>query len=222
LDADTVVANVDAQHLYRDLVDEPKHLRALDKAGQSTSGVVVLVGARGTTPNIAHHNVWFSADYEREFTQIANGELPSDPTIYACVSSITDPSQAPAGHENWFLLVNAPAGTSLDGEYSNYGNNIVNRLAQVGPDLRNRALFIETIGPMDLEKRYRAPGGAIYGTSSNGRNAAFRRPNNRGPLKGLYLVGGSSHPGGGLPMVAISARIVDDAINQDLNGTRHR
>ena len=56
----------------------------------------MLVGARGTTPNIAHHNVWFSADYEREFTQIANGELPSDPTIYACVSSITDPSQAPA------------------------------------------------------------------------------------------------------------------------------
>ena len=222
LDADTVVANVDAQHLYRDLVDEPKHLRALDKAGKSTSGVVVLVGARGTTPNIAHHNVWFSADYEREFTQIANGELPSDPTIYACVSSITDPSQAPAGHENWFLLVNAPAGTSLDGEYSNYGNDIVNRLAQVGPDLRNRALFIETIGPMDLEKRYRAPGGAIYGTSSNGRNAAFRRPNNRGPLKGLYLVGGSSHPGGGLPMVAVSARIVDDVIDQDLNGTRHR
>ena len=138
------------------------------------------------------------------------------------MSSITDPSQAPAGHENWFLLVNAPAGTSLDGEYSNYGNDIVNRLAQVGPDLRSRALFIETIGPMDLGKRYRAPDGAIYGTSSNGRNAAFRRPNNRGPLKGLYLVGGSSHPCGGLPMVAISARIVDDAINQDLNGIRHR
>jgi phytoene dehydrogenase-like protein len=83
-------------------------------------------------------------------------------------------------------------------------------------------LFIETIGPADLEKRYRAPGGAIYGTSSNGRKAAFRRPNNRGPLKGLYLVGGSSHPGGGLPMVAISARIVDDAITHDLNGARHR
>ncbi len=221
LDADVVIANVDARHLYGELLEEPKQLRTLDKAGRSTSGVVVLVGVRGTTPNIAHHNVWFSSDYEREFTQIAQGEVPSDPTIYACVSAVTDPSQAPAGHENWFLLVNAPAGATLDAQ-TDYGQVIVDRLAKVGPDLRSRALFIETIGPADLEKRYRAPGGAIYGTSSNGRKAAFRRPNNRGPLKGLYLVGGSSHPGGGLPMVAISARIVDDAIAHDLNGARHR
>ena len=222
LDAEIVVANVDAQHLYRDLIDEPKQLRKLDKAGKSTSGVVVLVGARGATPNITHHNVWFSSDYEREFTELSRGDLPTDPTIYACVSSISDPTQAPAGHENWFLLVNAPAGATLDGARSGYGEELVARLAKVGPDLRNRALFVETIGPSDLEKRYRAPGGAIYGTSSNGRNAAFRRPNNRGPLRGLYLVGGSSHPGGGLPMVAISARIVDEAIHHDLNGGRHR
>ena len=215
LDADLVVANVDAQHLYDELLNEPKQLRTLNKAGKSTSGVVVLVGARGTTPNIAHHNVWFSSDYEREFTQIAQGQVPSDPTIYACVSAVTDPTQAPAGHENWFLLVNAPAGASLNGTADD-GRAIIDRLAQVGPDLRSRALFVETIGPADLEKRYRAPGGAIYGTSSNGRKAAFRRPNNRGPLRGLYLVGGSSHPGGGLPMVAISARIVDDAIAHDL------
>lgn len=215
LDADLVVANVDAQHLYDELLNEPKQLRTLNKAGKSTSGVVVLVGARGTTPNIAHHNVWFSSDYEREFTQIAQGQVPSDPTIYACVSAVTDPTQAPAGHENWFLLVNAPAGASLNGTADD-GRVIIDRLAQVGPDLRSRALFVETIGPADLEKRYRAPGGAIYGTSSNGRKAAFRRPNNRGPLRDLYLVGGSSHPGGGLPMVAISARIVDDAIAHDL------
>ena len=215
LDADLVVANVDAQHLYDELLNEPKQLRTLNKAGKSTSGVVVLVGARGTTPNVAHHNVWFSSDYEREFTQIAQGQMPSDPTIYACVSAVTDPTQAPAGHENWFLLVNAPAGASLNGTADD-GRAIIDRLAQVGPDLRSRALFVETIGPADLEKRYRAPGGAIYGTSSNGRKAAFRRPNNRGPLRGLYLVGGSSHPGGGLPMVAISARIVDDAIAHDL------
>ncbi|NBY11528.1 MAG: hypothetical protein EBQ75_00585 [Actinobacteria bacterium] len=125
---------------------------------------MVLVGARGTTPNIAHHNVWFSADYEREFTQIANGELPSDPTIYACVSSITDPSQAPAGHENWFLLVNAPAGTSLDGEYSNYGNDVVNRLAKLGQTFavercssKRSAQWISRSGTAHLVARSTAP-----------------------------------------------------------------
>lgn len=222
MSAGLVIANVDAEHLYRDLLDEPKRLRRVQSAGRSSSGVVVLVGARGSTPNVVHHNVWFSADYEREFAEIERGELPSDPTIYACVSSITDPSQAPAGHENWFILVNAPAGASLDDAGMDYGRWVVERLATVGPDLRDRALFIETIGPLDFERRYRAPGGAIYGTSSNGRNAAFRRPNNRGAVRGLYLVGGSSHPGGGLPMVALSARIVDDIVAADSKATTHR
>jgi len=215
MDADLVVANVDAEHLYRDLLDEPKRLRKVRSAGRSSSGVVVLVGVRGATPNVVHHNVWFSADYEREFAEIDGGTLPTDPTIYACVSSITDPSQAPAGHENWFILVNAPEGAALDESRVDYGRFVLDRLAAVGPDLRSRSLFVETIGPLDLERRYRAPGGAIYGTSSNGRNAAFRRPNNRGAVRGLYLVGGSSHPGGGLPMVALSARIVDDVIGAD-------
>jgi phytoene dehydrogenase-like protein len=73
----------------------------------------------------------------------------------------------------------------------------------------------DTITPADLEQRYRSPGGAIYGTSSDGRRAAFVRPRNRGARKGLYLVGGSSHPGGGLPLVTMSARIVDEMIDQD-------
>jgi phytoene dehydrogenase-like protein len=174
----------------------------------------VLVGAKGTTPNIVHHNVWFSADYQHEFEQMSQGEMPQDPTIYACVSAVTDTSQAPANCENWFLLVNAPAGAQVDTE--TYGQWLINRLATIGVDLRDRVQFIETIGPSEIAHRYRSSGGAIYGTSSNGKRAAFRRPANRGPRKGLYLVGGSSHPGGGLPMVAISARIVANMIGRDL------
>jgi phytoene dehydrogenase-like protein len=71
--------------------------------------------------------------------------------------------------------------------------------------------------PADIEHRYRSPGGAIYGTSSNGRRAAFVRPANRGARPGLYLVGGSSHPGGGLPLVTTSARIVTEMIVEDLS-----
>jgi phytoene desaturase len=214
LTASLVVANVDAEHLYADLLPQPKSLKIVRRAGRSTSGVMVLVGAKGTTPNIVHHNVWFSADYQTEFAQMAQGKMPDDPTIYACVSAVTDASQAPPNCENWFLLVNAPAGAQVDTE--TYGPWLVNRLALIGVDLRDRVQFIETIGPNDIAQRYRSSGGAIYGTSSNGKRAAFRRPANRGPRKGLYLVGGSSHPGGGLPMVAMSARIVANLISRDM------
>ena len=88
-------------------------------------------------------------------------------------------------------------------------------LAERGWDLSGRLRFTETITPTDIAERYRTHQGAIYGTSSNGPAAAFLRPGNRGPVAGLYLVGGSSHPGGGLPLVAISGRIVADLVAAD-------
>ena len=211
--ADIVVADVDAEHLYRDLHRDPKRLRRAQAAGRSTSGFVVLAGVQGATPGLAHHNVWFGPDERREFGQLAAGRVADEPTVYACVSSVTDSTQAPPGHENWFLLVNTPADPAC--VPSDYAAVVLRRLVDHGVDLRERLVFTETIGPAELEARYRAPGGAIYGTSSNGRRAAFARPANRGPVRGLYLVGGSSHPGGGLPLVTISARIVAGMIGAD-------
>ena len=190
--ADVVVANADATHLYRDLVPDDRALRRVRRSTPSTSGFVVLAAVRGATAGITHHGIWFSDDEEREFSSIADGRLADDPTIYGCVSSVTDASQAPAGHENWFLLVNTPAGVHVDAPA--YEAVVFDRLASHGVDLRDRLVFTETITPADLEARYRSPGGAIYGTSSNGRRAAFVRPANRGARQGLYLVGGSSHP----------------------------
>ncbi|MGH9269817.1 MAG: phytoene desaturase family protein, partial [Ilumatobacteraceae bacterium] len=88
-------------------------------------------------------------------------------------------------------------------------------LAGRGMDLRDRLRWSAVITPTDLAARYRAPGGAIYGTSSNGRRSAFLRPRNRARRAGLYLVGGSSHPGGGLPLVLTSARIVAALVAAD-------
>ena len=208
--ADVVISNADAVHLYRDLLPHDRRLRDVQRTERSTSGIAVLVGVEGRTPHIAHHNVWFSRDYEREFRDIQSGKIPRDPTIYGCVSSISDPTQAPPGCENWFLLINVPAdGREVTDEV---GEWLLNRLASFGPDLRSRARFIEVIGPAHIARWYRSPGGAIYGTSSNGRSAAFRRPAMRGPRRGLYLVGGSTHPGGGLPLVTMGARIVSDLI----------
>lgn len=229
--ADIVVSNVDAAHLYTDLVPDPKRARALDRAGRSTSAFVVCAAVRGRTdtltrrieahhdqqdlqdhrdPSIAHHNVFFSLDDEQEFRFLTAGKVAPDPTIYACVPSVTDRTMAPPGCESWMLLVNLPHSVGVDRKLMTAA--VLNRLAERGVDLRERIEFTRTLVPADFDARYRAPGGAIYGTSSNGRTAAFARPDNVGPLDGLYLVGGSTHPGGGLPMVATSSRIVADLI----------
>ncbi len=213
--ADAVLVNTDAEHLYRDLLPDPALLRRVRRASPSTSGFVVCAGVEaGRGGAVGHHNVWFSGDERREFDTIADGRLADDPTIYACVSSVTDETQAPPGYENWFLLVNTPPGVVVDRD--GYRDLVLDRLAERGVDLSPGLRFTETMTPGDIADGYRSPGGAIYGTSSNGPRAAFLRPANRGSRDGLYLVGGSSHPGGGLPLVTTSARIVADMVEDDL------
>ena len=212
--ADVVVANTDAEHLYADLLPDVGALKRVRRAKRSTSGFVLCLGVRGLTPRLRHHNVWFSDSYRAEYDQLDAGDLADDPTIYACVSSVTDPSQAPDGCENWFLLVNTPPDLEIDAD--TYGDLVLDRLAERGVDVRPRIEHRHTMTPIDIERRYRSPGGAIYGTSSNGKRAAFVRPANRGARPGLYLVGGSSHPGGGLPLVTTSAKIVTEMITEDL------
>ncbi len=214
--ASIIVANVDAQHLYRDLLDDERAVRRLARAEPSTSGFAILAGVAGRTDGVAHHNVWFSGDYRTEFAQIAAGLVPDTPTIYAAVSSVTDPSQAPVGHENWFVLINTPPTGGVPVEREQLRDRVLAILASRGVELRHRIVVSDSITPTDIASRYRAHRGSIYGTSSNGRRAAFLRPGNRGTRRGLYLVGGSSHPGGGLPLVAMSARIVADMIRSDL------
>jgi phytoene desaturase len=206
LDAPVVVANADAEHLYRDLLPDERALRRVRRAPRSMSGLIVLAVVRGATPGVGHHNVWFSADERAEFAHLRAGRMADDPTIYASISAVTDPSQAAPGTENWFLLVNTPPGIRLDAGRER--DRLLAVLAARGVDLRDRLTWSDVITPLQLAGRTRSPAGAIYGTSSDGRRAAFVRPGNRGARRGLYLVGGSSHPGGGLPLVLTSARIV--------------
>jgi phytoene desaturase len=208
--ADVVIANVDAAHLYSDLLPRPKISKKIDETKRSLSAFLICAGVRGRSEGVAHHNVWFSLDDRAEFKSLEAGRLSADPTVYASVSALTDPAQAPDGCENWCILVNVPPSTGIDRKIMTAG--VLNRLAERGIDLRNRIEFTRTLVPADFDARYRAAGGAIYGTSSDGKRAAFRRPSNIGPVHGLYLVGGSSHPGGGLPLVATSARIVADLV----------
>ncbi|HEU5081771.1 MAG TPA: phytoene desaturase family protein [Acidimicrobiales bacterium] len=220
LEADAVVANVDALHLYRDLLPHRAARRRAEAAPRSSSGFVLLLGVDGTTDGLAHHNVSFSADYAAEFDALVEQGVPAtDPTVYVCASSVTDPAQAPAGSESWFVLVNAPEG---GGDMPGYGDHLLDVMARRGWDLSGRIAHREEITPADIAERFRTPGGAIYGTSSDGRMAAFLRPGNRGPLDRLYLCGGSSHPGGGLPLVAMSGRIAAELCTADLRQQARR
>ena len=125
------------------------------------------------------------------------------------------------GEESWFVLVNAPRhepGIGFDwkkpGVKESYAQLILDKMMERGLDIRERIVLMEIRTPADLEERVNAPGGSIYGTSSNGARSAFLRAKNRSPLAGLYCVGGSAHPGGGLPLVGISAEIVAEAIGK--------
>lgn len=248
VEADVVIANADAHHLYTDLLQSTdaddtstglvatwmsrlssrrtstvssiraRALRGLRSAQPSLSGFVVCCAVEGRTPGLAHHTVLFPENYDEEFTDLF-GRKPRtvrNPTIYASVPD--DPLVAPVGCEAWFILVNAPRHSPNDptagidwnapGLADEYADTILNQMAQRGVDIRSRIAFREIRSPAELERRTGAVGGSIYGTSSNGKRAAFLRPRNQSGLPGLYLVGGSSHPGGGLPLVTLSAQIV--------------
>jgi phytoene desaturase len=214
--ADAVVSDVDAVTLYRDLLPSPSRLAGL--ADRSLAGFVLLLGVHGETPSLAHHTVFFPQNYDAEFDAVFGGadrraRPAPDPTIF--VTRAADPLVHPPGAEAWFVLVNAPrhgtAGSAVDwrrpGLASAYASHILSVLAARGLDVRDRLRFMEIRTPADLADATAAPGGAIYGTAGG-----LIRPANRGPVDGLWLVGGSAHPGGGLPMVTLSAQIVADAI----------
>lgn len=215
--ADAVVSNVDALTLYRDLLPTPRRLATL--TDRSLAGFVLLLGVRGDS-GLAHHNVFFPDSYDSEFDAVfgapgrgVRARPASDPTVFVTVAA--DETVHPAGHEAWFVLVNAARqGTAADavdwrrpGLAEAYADRILDVLAARGVEVRDRLLFREIRTPADLGTATGTPGGAIYGTTGG-----LLRPPNRGPVRGLWLVGGSCHPGGGLPMVTLSAQIVADSI----------
>ncbi|SOE01379.1 phytoene desaturase [Blastococcus haudaquaticus] len=225
LPADVVVSGVDASGLYGDLLPPDRRTRGprrdLASATPSLSGVVLLLALRGRTPGLAHHTVFFPDDYDAEFDAVfGTGPLRGsprpvpDPTVY--VSAPDDPALRPdEDSESWFVLVNAPRhdperGVDWDepGLADRYAADLLAVLARRGLDVRARLRWCEVRTPADLGRATGSVGGSIYGSSSNGARAAFLRPANASPVPGLFLVGGSAHPGGGLPLVTLSAEIV--------------
>lgn len=187
----------------------------------STSGFVLYLGVAREHPQLEHHNIFFSDDYPREFREMFEDRAPAaEPTIYVCIHSKSDPARAPAGCENWFVLVNAPAvdeARPLDWPAlaQTYGDAILDRLEQrFGlTGLRSAIRVREHFTPADFITRYGALGGALYGFASHSTTSAFRRPPLQAKgVENFYFVGGSTHPGGGLPLVVLSGKMVAEKI----------
>lgn len=212
---DLLFSNADATETILNLLPESsvsKWRRSKQKALEpSCSGFVLLLGCKKRWDELKHHNIFFSDDYEKEFEDIFEEKImPADPTIYIANTSCSDPGHAPGNSSNFFILVNAPYLTNdqnWEEIKSSYSRFLINRLEEKGlKGIQESIEYQEIITPQDFYKKYLSNRGSIYGTSSNNRLAAFMRPRNKErSFSNLYLIGGSTHPGGGIPLVIQSA-----------------
>jgi phytoene desaturase len=232
LDADVVVGATDLHHLETELL--PERLRTYpqrywDDRDPGPGAVLACVGIEGALPELPHHSLFFTADWQRNFDDIF-GERPRVPepaSVYVCKPSETDASVAPAGHENLFVLVPVPADVSLGrGGVDGHGDPAVEKvadaaLAQVAdwagvPDLGTRVVVRRTFGPGDFAGDLNAwSGGALGPAHTLRQSAIFRTGNVSARVAGLHYAGSSTVPGIGLPMCLISAELVAKRLRGD-------
>jgi phytoene desaturase len=220
--ADILVCNADVLAARSSFLFDPSALKKLLDQPLSTSGFILFLGVRGRDPRLGHHNIFFSDDYLREFVDIDGKKIaPRQPTIYISISARTDPSHAPEGHDNWFVLVNTPARDPnqpwTPGESRGYGELVLERLAKFGiDDLPGRIVAKQVFTPTDFATRDLAHHGALYGWASHSIRTSLLRPPLRAPGMGnVFFVGGTTHPGGGIPLVLLSGKMVAEIIARE-------
>jgi phytoene desaturase len=213
--SDIVVSNADIYFTYRDLLCDERTAAKIALQEKSSSAIVFCWGMKKEFPSLQLHNIFFSGDYKAEFQHLFTGKtLFKDPTVYINITGKMENGHAPAGMENWFVMINVPSGIT-----TNHDQLIAFARQQVLKKLRGTLkedvepyILSETIlDPGWLEKNTGAYGGALYGISSNTKRSAFlRHPNFSPAVNGLYFCGGTVHPGGGIPLCLKGAKIVGE------------
>jgi len=217
-EAAIVVSNMDIYFTYKTLLHDFTKAAKVKKQERSSSAFIFYWGMKKSFPMLDLHNIFFSNDYKKEFNAIFNTGLPfNDPTVYVNITNKLEPGKhAPIGKENWFVMVNVPANSGQDWNALEdfYRRAIINKLNRIlGEEIEPCIEVSEVLTPVTIESKTASYMGSLYGTSSNSKIAAFmRHPNDSKTTAGLYFVGGSVHPGGGIPLCLSSAAIVSNLI----------
>jgi phytoene desaturase len=213
-----VVSNMDVYFTYGNLLNDFTKAAKVKKQERSSSAFIFYWGMNQSFPMLDVHNIFFSNDYKKEFDAIFKTGIPFyDPTVYINITNKLEPGKhAPLGKENWFVMINVPANTGQDWNALEdfYRSAIFNKLNKIlGVQIESCIEVSEVLTPVTIESRTASYMGSLYGTSSNSKMAAFmRHPNDSKTTNGLYFVGGSVHPGGGIPLCLSSAAIVSNLI----------
>jgi diapolycopene oxygenase len=214
---DRIVSNMDVVPTYRKLLPRQKHPEKILKQPRSSSALIFYWGIKKEFSELGLHNILFSENYKAEFEHIfQERKIYHDPTVYINITSKYKKDDAPAGCENWFVMINVPnnEGQDWDAWIDASRKNILKKISRMlGTEIDPLIESESVLDPRSIESRTSSFRGALYGSSSNNRMAAFlRHPNFSGDIKGLYFCGGSVHPGGGIPLCLLSAKITDDVI----------
>jgi phytoene desaturase len=219
LDYDLVVSDIDINSFYRHgMVDYRSPLPGrLQRA--ETSAIIFYWGISGVHVGLDLHNVLFAANPEEEYRYLYKlKKICPDPTLDLYISSKAVPKDAPAGYENWIIMVNTPAdiGQNWDQGITRLREIVLKKINDLlGIDLNGKIVFEHIDSPPTIARRTGSWRGALYGSTYNSRISAFiRHPNRRSKINGLYFTGGSVHPGGGIPLCLASAKIVADLIEE--------
>ena len=220
IESDLVISNMDVWFTYKKLLKTHPNLhpQKILQQERSSSALIFYWGIKKQFSQLDLHNIFFSADYKAEFDHIwqQQGIYP-DPTVYLNISSKFKPDDAPEGCQNWFTMINVPANTGQDWDslINDARQNIITKLSRLlGEDISQLITTESILDPRSIESKTSSYQGSLYGTSSNSQFAAFLRHANKSTkIKGLYFCGGSVHPGGGIPLCLLSAKIASEWID---------
>lgn len=223
LTADYYVSNMEVIPVYERLLEEDSHFvnKLKKKFEPASSGLIMHLGVKKSYPQLRHHNFFFAENMKQQMQSIFHRhELPNDPVIYLVNVNKTDPSQAPAGHENIKVLPHIPyiqdQKPFTQQEYEQFAERTLIKLEKMGlNDLRANIVTKDVWTPEDIRRIYGSDRGAIYGTvSDRKKNKGFKHPKQSERYNNLYFVGGTVNPGGGMPMVTLSGQLVSEKIVQ--------